>query len=50
VGSLTHVYMTRVRLKTKKAGRKRKNAIEHKGSTPTRAAFFGDEPTAKAAK
>ncbi len=50
MGSVTHVYMTRVRLKTRKAGRKRKNAIEAKGSTPSRAAFFGDEPAAKSAK
>jgi hypothetical protein len=44
MASVTKVYMTRVRLKTAKAGRKRKNALENHGTTPTRAAFFGDAP------
>lgn len=47
MASLTKVFMTRVRLKTAKAGRKRKNALEKKGTTPTRAAFFGDAPKAE---
>ncbi len=50
MGSVTHVYMTRVRLKTRKMGRKRKNALTNKGSTPSRAAFFGDAPTEKQPK
>ena len=56
MASCTKVFMTRVRLKTAKAGRKRKNALEKHGTTPTRAAFFGEaepaekaEPTAKSA-
>ena len=43
MASPTKIYMTRVRLKTKKAGRKRKNKLANHGTTPTRAAFFGDE-------
>ena len=43
VASVTKVFMTRVRLKTRNAGRKRKNALENHGTTPTRAAFFGEE-------
>ncbi len=50
VASLTTIYMTRVRLKTHKMGRKRKNQLENRGTTPTRAAFFGDAPAAKSAK
>lgn len=46
MASITKVYMTRVRLKTAKAGRKRKNRLENHGTTPTRAAFFGDAPKA----
>ena len=42
MASPTKVYMTRVRLKTKKAGRKRKNRLENHGTTPTRAVFFSD--------
>jgi hypothetical protein len=48
VGSVTHIYMCRARLKLRKAGRKRKNMLEKQGSTPTQAEFFGD--TAKKTK
>jgi len=48
VASLTRVYMTRVRLKERKMGRKRKNQLENRGSTPSRAVFFGDEKAKKA--
>jgi hypothetical protein len=34
--------MTRKRLREKNMGRKRKNQLAKKGSTPTREAFFGD--------
>lgn len=47
MASPTAIYMTRVRLKTKKAGRKRKNQLNNKGTTPTKAAFFGDAPAKK---
>lgn len=50
MASVTKVYMTRVRLKTAKAGRKRKNALEKHGTTPTRAAFFGDAPKSETPK
>ena len=48
MASPTKVYMTRVRLKTRKAARRRKNRLETRGTTPSQAAFFGDisEPTA----
>jgi hypothetical protein len=42
--------MTRVRLKVRKMGRKRKNALNNQGTTPTRAAFFGDVAAEKQAK
>ena len=42
MASPTKVYMTRVRLKTHKAGRKRKNRLENRGTTPTWAAVFGE--------
>jgi hypothetical protein len=49
VASPTKIYMTRVRLKTKNAGRKRKNRLENHGTTPSKAVFFGDaQPTKKA--
>ena len=44
MASITKVYMTRVRLKANKAGRKRKNKLNNHGTTPTRAAFFGEAP------
>lgn len=50
MASLTRIYMTRVRLKVRKMGRKRKNQIESQGSTPTRAVFFGDVSAQKEAK
>lgn len=50
MASVTKVYMTRVRLKTAKAGRKRKNRLENHGTTPTRAAFFGEATNAPAPK
>jgi hypothetical protein len=43
MASSTQVYKTRKKLKKRKAGRKRKNEIARKGSTPSRAAFFGDQ-------
>ncbi len=46
MASPTKIYMTRVALKTHKMGRKRKNQLNNKGTTPTRAAFFGDEAPA----
>ena len=49
MASPTKIYMTRVRLKTKKAARKRKNRLANHGSTPSRAAFFGEAPAKKAA-
>ena len=48
MGSLTHIYMRRVQLKTRKMGSKRKHALENHGTTPTRAEVFGDAPKAQA--
>lgn len=42
MASATRVYKARLRMKNKKQGRKRKIEIARKGSTPTRAVFFGD--------
>ena len=42
MASPTHVYMTRVRLKTRKAARRRKNRLHNHGTTPSRAVLFGD--------
>ena len=42
MASPTKVYMTRVRLKTRKAARRRKNLLNSRGTTPTRAALFQD--------
>jgi hypothetical protein len=42
VVSTTHRYVTRIKLRQRNAGRKRKNALEKKGSTPTREVFFQD--------
>jgi hypothetical protein len=39
--------MTRVKLKTRKAGKKRKNQLNNKGTTPTKSSFFGDAPAKK---
>ena len=41
MSSPTKAYMTRIKLKTRKAGRKRKNKLANHGSTPSKAAFFG---------
>ncbi len=49
MASPTKIYMTRVRLKTKNAGRKRKNRLQNHGTTPSFAAFFGDTPSTPAA-
>ncbi len=49
MASPTKIYMTRVRLKTKKAARKRKNRLANYGSTPSRAVFFGEASAKKAA-
>lgn len=42
MASPTKVYMTRVALKTHKAGRKRKNRLNNRGTTPAWDVFFGD--------
>lgn len=42
MASPTQIYMKRARIKSKKAGKKRKVQLEKHGSTPTRASFFGD--------
>ena len=42
MGSLTHIYMTRVKLKQHNMGRKRKNQLNTHGTTPSQAIFFGD--------
>ncbi len=42
MASPTQIYMKRARIKSKKAGKKRKVQLDKHGSTPTRAAFFGD--------
>ncbi|MBI5508174.1 MAG: hypothetical protein HY903_05425 [Deltaproteobacteria bacterium] len=42
MASPTRVYMQRNRIKAKKAGKKRKQQLEKHGSTPTRAALFGE--------
>lgn len=47
MASWTQVYMTRKRIKAKKMGRARKLKIARTGSTPSRAAFFGDAKSAK---
>lgn len=44
MASPTKVYMTRIRLKRVKAGRKRKNYLAKHGTTPPKAVFFGDVP------
>jgi len=44
MGSLTHIYMRRVQLKTRKAGHHRKTQLEIKGTTRTYAEVFGDAP------
>ena len=49
VASPTKVYMRRQQMKVKKMGRKRKNYQANFGTTPTRAAFFGDAPADPAA-
>jgi hypothetical protein len=46
MASPTKVYMTRVRLKMHKSGRKRKNRLARHGTTLPKSVFFGDtEPT-----
>ena len=47
MASWTQVYMTRKRIKAKKMGRNRKLKVARQGSTPSRAAFFGDAPKSK---
>jgi hypothetical protein len=42
MASVTGAYMVKYRHKLKKRGRKRKNKIAARGSTPSRAKFFGD--------
>ena len=43
VASSTKVYKVRKRIKRRKMGRKRKNELARKGTTPPLAVFFGDE-------
>ena len=50
MASPTKVYMTRVKLKTHKAGRRRKNRLENHGTTPTWAAVFGEPGLAASPK
>lgn len=47
MASATAIFMTRVRLKERKAGRKRKNQLNTRGTTPTKAALFGDAPKSR---
>jgi hypothetical protein len=47
MASATTIFMTRVRLKVRKQGRKRKNQINNKGTTPTQSALFGDTAKSK---
>ena len=44
MASLTKIFMTRNRIKLRSSGRKRKAKLRKQGTTPTRAALFGDEP------
>ena len=44
MASATKVYKVRKKLKALKQGRDRKNKIDKEGSTPTKAAVFGDTP------
>jgi hypothetical protein len=44
MSSDTHHTKTRDRLQAKKNGRARKRQNERKGTTPTKARLFGDEP------
>lgn len=43
MGSPTRIHKTRKRLKKHNAGRKRKNQLDNRGTTPTKAAVFGDK-------
>lgn len=49
MASITKVHMTRVRLKVRNAGRKRKNQLNNRGTTPTWSAFFGESEQDSAA-
>ena len=49
MASITKVHMTRVRLKNRNAGRKRKNQLNNRGTTPTWETFFGEAGQADAA-
>lgn len=42
MASPTHIYMTRVRLKKRAQGKARKKKVAREGTTPTKAAVFGD--------
>ncbi len=42
MASCTKVYKVRKRLKQRKSGRDRKHQLERNGSTPSKAAFFGE--------
>ena len=44
MSSCTHILKIRDRMKKKAAGKKRKKALARKGTTPTKAALFGDKP------
>ena len=43
MASISRMTKAKVRMKQKKAGRSRKKANERNGTTPTKAAFFGDK-------
>jgi hypothetical protein len=47
MASNTNIRKTRKQMRAKKAGRARKNQIARRGSTPSKAALFGD-PTPQA--
>jgi len=49
MASVTKVFKVRKKLKARKQGRIRKNRLAKQGSTPTKAALFGDPAPASAA-
>lgn len=50
MASCTKVYEVRIRLKNRKAGRKRKNKLEREGTTPRWDVLFGDVAAAASAE
>ena len=49
MASSTSSYTLKKKHKMRSSGRKRKNDLDTRGTTPTRATFFGDAPKAKKA-